>query len=149
MLKPSRRPNVAENQVLDPVHHRVDRLRRPPGLRKKSLCRSEPQQQFPSHSTALRRHRWCAHFHQAGGDRSSYRVLPLRLSHRITHSCSWSRPSCTHRLPGPGRQTLTLIWAILIQSVPRLSCSHSSLVSDVASVVPVVPVDSVLVDVVD
>ena len=48
--------------------------------------------------------------------------LPLRMSHRITHSHSRSRPSCTHRLPGPGRRPLALIWPILTLSVPGLPC---------------------------
>ena len=77
-------------------------------------------------------------FHQAGGNRPyrcrcHYCVSPLRMSHRIPHSHSRSRPSCPHRHPGPGCRPLALIWPILTRAA-----MSSSPVSDV---VPVVPVD--------
>ena len=56
----------------------------------------------------------------AGGDRSCLCrcrecALPLRMSHRISDSRPRSRPSCIHRLPGPGSRPSALIW-------PTLTC---------------------------
>ena len=99
-----------------------------PMLCKTSRRRSETLQQFPSHSTVLHQHRWCARFHQASGDRPCrcrcrYCVSPLSMSHQITHSRSRLRPNCTHRLPGPGHRPPCFVLADFDSECSRAAMS--------------------------